>query len=289
MRIVIVLLVGIPYTTALFGMTTSLATRACIQQISSVSQAEQELARADENTLVVWDVDYTLQVPETMLCWGNNGCVHRNNHQGHEWLPEMIEEIFAKKSKSVLYYQSIWYAKEKPVLVEPGMASLISSLQAKRVKTIALTAIPSGSYETIPSLPIWRFNKLRECGIDFSKSSVEDHFLNELRDAQGDSPLFYKGILCSGALSKGKVLSAWLKHIKWYPDRVISFDDTLAQTKVIVQEMLKKKIFCRGYEYLGAYQRNPALEKDVVRFRLQYLADYEEWISRDDAKTILGK
>jgi hypothetical protein len=273
----------------LFGMTASLATRVCIQQISSVSQAEQELAQADENTLVVWDVDYTLQVPETMLCWGNSGCVHKNNHRGHEWLPEMIEEIFSKKSKSLLYYQSIWYAKEKMVLVEPGMAALIASLQERRVKTIALTAIPSGPYETIPSLPIWRFNKLIECGIDFNKTNIEDHFLTELTDEHGDCPLFYKGVLCSGTLSKGKVLKAWLKRNKVAPDRVISFDDTLIQSKVIVQEMFKEKIFCRGYEYLGAYQRNPALEKDVVRFQLQYLADYEKWISRDEARKILGK
>ncbi len=289
MRIFIALLVSIPYASMLFGMTASLATRVCIQQISSVSQAEQELAQADENTLVVWDVDYTLQVPETMLCWGNSGCVHKNNHRGHEWLPEMIEEIFSKKSKSLLYYQSIWYAKEKMVLVEPGMAALIASLQERRVKTIALTAIPSGPYETIPSLPIWRFNKLIECGIDFNKTNIEDHFLTELTDEHGDCPLFYKGVLCSGTLSKGKVLKAWLKRNKVAPDRVISFDDTLIQSKVIVQEMFKEKIFCRGYEYLGAYQRNPALEKDVVRFQLQYLADYEKWISRDEARKILGK
>lgn len=289
MRIFIALIVGISYSRLLLGMMAPIVSHLGIQQISSINQAEQELAQADENTLVVWDVDYTLLVPETMLCWGNSGCVHKNNHRGHEWLPEMIDEIFSKKSKSLLYYQSIWYAKEKPVLVEPRVAALIASLQAKRVKTIALTAIPSGPYETILSLPIWRFNKLLECGIDFDKTNIEDHFLNELTDEHGDCPLYYKGVLCSGTLSKGKVLKAWLKHNKLAPDRVVSFEDTLSQAKVIVKEMIKEKIVCRGYEYLGAYQRNLALEKDVVRFQLQYLADYEKWILRDEAKTILGK
>lgn len=289
MKVVIALIVYMPYSGALFSMACPMVKKLGIEQIHSVSQAAQELAKADENTLVVWDVDYTLLVPETMICWGNSGCVHRNNHRGHEWLPELIEEIFSKSSKSLLHYQSIWYAQEKPVLVEPDMARLIASLQEKKVKTIALTAITSGKHETIPSLPFWRYNKLMECGIDFSKANFADAYLLQLSDAEDNTPLFYKGVLCSGKCSKGKVLSAWLNYCKWRPTRIIAFEDTVAQSRVIVQEMNKEMIHCLGYDYQGAYQLPATLEKDVVRLQLEHLVEYEEWVSRDNARAILGK
>jgi len=289
MRILMVTVFALIPHAQLLSMAGTLAQSLRIQQIHSFNQAMDDLSLADKDTLVVIDVDYTTIVPDTMLCWGNDRCVHRNNHRGHEWLPELIDECFANKNTSLLRYQSIWHAQEKPVLVEPGLLELILSLQKREVKVVALTAIPTGSYETIPSLPIWRYTMLQRCGIDFNLISIGDFFLNTMKTEDGTMPLFYKGILCSGSFSKGKVLSAFFQHAKWTPNNVIAFDDTLNQVLAIAREMRHTKIPCSSYEYLGAYDLPNILDKEVVTLQLKHLAEHHEWLQKDKARALLGK
>jgi Protein of unknown function (DUF2608) len=85
--------------------------------------------------------------------------------------------------------------------LEPITVNLIKQLQNRGIKVIALTHFNTGSLGgplgLIPSLPVWRWNKLKEIDIDFSSSFPEQQELifSQFTSKSGRHPIFYKGIL----------------------------------------------------------------------------------------------
>ncbi len=155
---------------------------------------------------------------------------------------------------------------------------------------MSLTALKTGSSFTIPSLPEWRFNKLKELGIDFSKANFPDMIFNVLpQDDDGSYPLLYHGILCTSTSSKGHVLVAFLDRAKWKPDLVIFFDDSMKRVEQVAEEMHKRGIPFQGYQYNGAEFMPGELDKKVAEFQLKYLVEHEEWLSEEEARALLAQ
>jgi hypothetical protein len=160
-------------------------------------------------------------------------------------------------------------------------------LQNRGVKVLALTATWTGAYFTIPSVPEWRFNKLKELGIDFSKTNFLDMTFDELPPEEGYSPMLYHGILCAGTSSKGAVLGAFLDRVKWKPDQVIFFDDSIERVESVANEMQKRGIRFHGFQYNGANFVPGELDKEVATLQMKHLVEHEEWLSEDEVRKLL--
>lgn len=258
-----------------------------IKQIHSYTQVADILDNADENTLILFDVDYTLFVPENNLCWYKTKDWQRNKERYQQWLPELLEQIFKKMKKPELYYKSLWHAKETPLLIEPTIVHTIKSLQNRKIKVLALTAITSGQYSTINSLPVWRFHKLKQLDIDFTPAHFDNMIFDELVHEDGYHPALYNGILCTSPDSKANVLGSFLNRIPYTPSRIIFFDDSLSHIEGVAQEMKKRSIPFQGYEYLGAYSMPITLDKEITTLRLHHLVEHEEWLSEEEARALL--
>lgn len=259
-----------------------------IKAIDSYAQIADVLNNADKNTLVVFDVDDTLIVSPTTQFRTTN--IEKNS----DWLRQVLKPAMKKTDKSKGYLMSIRKAQETPVLIEPNIPQMISSLQARGVKVLALTAIKSGSEWTIPFLPEWRYNKLKEIGIDFSSADFPDMVFAGLPDEKDPSKMIegavlFHGILCTNRVSKGALLAAFLEQIEWKPSLVIFFDDALKRVESVVDAMCKRSIPCEGFHYLGAHYMPDDLPKDVVALQLNYLAEHETWISEDEARALLAQ
>ena len=257
-----------------------------IEQIHTFEQLARALENVDQNTLVLFDVDYTLWVPESNICWYLTKDWHRNKHRYPEWLAPILDAAFKKMSKPELYYKTLWHVKEKPLLINPNIVMVIKALQNKGVPVFALTMIPTGSYGIIDNVPEWRFNKLKEFGINFRDLRFKDIIFTELTKKDDAYPMFYKGILCT-AESKGKLLGAFLDRINWKPQHVIFFDDTLSHVENVIQELNNRSISCKGYEYLAAYSMPIELDKKVVELQFNQLIENEVWLSEQEARLIL--
>lgn len=265
----------------LFTWLLYVSSSSCFQKIDSFFEAADRLIMADENTLVLFDVDYTITMPGSPMLWPKIAKVHA------QWLQELYASTFKKSNKSEEYLRSIWQDQEIPAVVEADVVTIIKTLQNRNVPVFALTAIMTGSHYTIPSLPEWRFKKLQQIGIDFRNDEFPDIIFNEFPDVNGYYPIFYQGILCTALATKGEVLGAFLDRMQWKPSRVIFFDDNLTRLEEVKIEMEKRAIPFIGYHYHGVDYMEGKLDKPVAAFQLNYLVEHEKWIMEDEARILL--
>ena len=254
-----------------------------IRQINSFIQAADVLNSADENTLVLFDVDDTLIVHASVLFRPKTF----NNDPSDRWLKELTSTVFANTKKPVHYYLSILESQEVRLLIEKSIIQTIASLQKRGVKVLALTALWTGAYFTIPSVPEWRFNQLKELGIDFSKTRFPDMIFTELPADEDHFPMLYHGILCTIQASKGLVLTTFLDRVKWRPNQVIFFDDSMERVESVAREMQKRRIPFQGYLYKGVDFVPGELDKEVANFQLKYLVQHEKWLTEGAARALL--
>lgn len=255
-----------------------------IQYIDSYAQVKNIFAKADSNTLILFDVDETLIEPASVIFRPKT----IENEANLPWIIDLVSRVYGKSDKTEEYYGSIWKTKETPLLIEPHMVSVIQSLQDRGVKVMALTALKTGSSYIITSLPEWRYNKLKELGIDFAKIGLPDIIFDELSEKDGNYPMLYHGILCTNGVSKGELARTFLDRIQWRPDKVIFFDDNAARVKEVAEAMQKELIPFQGFVYRGAEYMPGELNKDVAEFQLNYLVEHEDWISDDQALSLIS-
>lgn len=257
-----------------------------IQQIDSFTQAADALNAADKNTLVLFDVDDTLIEPASMLFRPQT----IENEAYRPWIKELVTTVYVSSNKPEAenYYGSIWKVQEALLLIEPEIVKTIVTMQNRGVTVMALTALRTGAYFTIPSLPEWRFNQLKDLGINFSRANFPDMVFNELpKGDDGNYPVLYHGILCTSTSSKGAVLGAFLDRTNWKPDLVIFLDDSMKRVEQVAAEMRKRGIPFQGYQYMGAEFLPGELDKEVAEFQLKYLVEHEEWLSEDEARSLM--
>ncbi len=255
-----------------------------IQYIDSYVQVSNIFAEADSNTLILFDVDETLIEPRSVIFRPKT----IENKANLPWIIDLVSRVYGKSDKTEEYYGSIWKVQETPLLIEPHIVSVIQSLQDRGVKVVALTALKTGSSYIISSLPEWRYNKLKELGIDFAKIGLPDIIFDELPEKDGNYPMLYRGILCTNGVSKGELARAFLDRIQWRPDKVIFFDDNKARVKEVEEAMQKHSIPFQGFVYLGAEYMPGELNKEVAEFQLNYLVEHEDWISDEQALSLLN-
>ena len=184
-----------------------------IVPIDSFAQAEELLLATDEQTLVLFDVDDTLTVSAVPIFW----------RKFKSEFKRLVKNVFKQSEKPYEHYASITKAQEIPQLIELEIVDIIADLQVRKIPTLALTALSTGSFFSIPSMPLWRYEKLRAVGIDFKPVKIPNITFTELPQKSGNYPVLYHGILCTNGVSKGKVVGAFLDRTHFVPKRVIFF------------------------------------------------------------------
>lgn len=247
------------------------------KKINSFKEVENIFKSADKNTLIIFDVDDTLIIPKSTLM---------RSQTAKKYLQE-IQNIFADgfkdKIKDADKFLVKWLETETPLVIEPEIVSIIKSLQDKEVKVLALTSLSTGSHFTIKYLPKWRFDKLKEVGIDFSFVNIPDKEFTELKKNNDTYPVLYKGILATNQESKGKVLGAFLNYTNFKPNKIIFFDDNKNRIDEILEECCIRNIPAEGYQYLAEENLPVNLNADIAKYQLNYLIKNNIWLSDEEA------
>jgi len=228
---------------------------------------EKQISHLDENALVVFDVDCTLIIPNDRIL-APCGKKHLEKFvKKHQNLPQDRQELM----KSIVI-------SGKASLVEKDIVRILTQLKQRKIKTIALTAIPPGKLGVIPNVEEWRVNQLASFGIDFSWSFPElDAF--RLDCFNGKPPAFKQGILFSGNHSKGSVLCAFLDTIHWKPSNVFFIDDRLSYIHSVENELAKENIAHTSFHYTAALDQPNKLNKKLANFQLENLLQKGTWLS----------
>lgn len=254
--------------------------------VSINSFSEFDFEKIQKGAIVIFDVDGVLINPASKIFWPKT----ERNHG--EWIGKLYAQVFEKAKHEPLFYISKMLQKETPTVIEPIIKDIIRRLQNAGIMVIALTSSSTGSSFDISSMPVWRFNKLKDVGIDFSHVQIPNIYFNELPsqspEQDGKYPVFYNGILFTSDSSKGAVIKSFLDRAHLKPSRVIFFDDRKSHLESVSQAIYELGIPFSGYQYLGESYMEGELDKAIARFQLNYVVDHEVWLNEDEARALLG-
>lgn len=218
-------------------------------RIDRFNSALEYFSKADETTLVIFDVDNVLIVPQDPYLQPKARVQFSNIYKE---LTKVLDE------EHMFLFHHIVAIKNKSQLVEPDILNIIQELQQYNVKIIALTGAKTGAVANIiPDVPSWRYNSLKNFGIDFSNTFPKKAQFKELKgDDVGNYPSFEYGIVYSyGSMnSKGDVLKCAIKELNWLPKRIIFVDDRLEHINSVYSFLKQENpnIEFIGLHYQGA-------------------------------------
>lgn len=243
--------------------------------IRSFREIQAELDLADENTLVVFDVDEVLMTYRDMVL---RPC-------GAHFRPLSWSDL---NPSEICYLTSLMLKEGRVSLVDPCIPHLIDRLEDRGVKTIALTAARTGKFGVIENAEEWRLDVLKQLGITFHKSFPLHeiiHFKNQGRD-DCNYPIFKKGVLFLGdaKISKGSLLLQFLAKVDWRPDKIIFIDNEQRHLDSVRTIARGANISFQGYQYLGVEELSGIFEEQVAKIQFAYLRKTHRWLSDSEAR-----
>lgn len=191
-----------------------------ITKTSELVPIELALKQADSETLVVFDVDDVLLMP-------NDQILKKHNKHYLDEIERKIEKQLGESAAQVLY--SIIFIQRHNSPVDEKIIKLISRLQADGIKILALINCFTGKFGKNASMEDWRINELRRIGYDFGKSwggLAPQNFKGLLKREHGLSaesslhPAFKNGAMFTTSVSKGEALKAFLAYAQFMPKRI---------------------------------------------------------------------
>ncbi len=225
-----------------------------INEIKSFKDVENYFDQQPDQTLGIFDIDETLLITK-------NPAYRRKSFSPYRQEIKDITSGLSDDQKMVLL--NLMLIRGGHVLIEKETPMILSRIQERGVKMIALTAAMTGKLEEV-LLEERRWLDLKQEQIDFSKSFPHHPQLvfGKLKPLNGSYPMFYKGILLTcGDFTRNKsfnsktdLLLEFLKQVKWMPSRVVFMDDKREHLEWM-ESILKKKhpeIAFFGLHYLGA-------------------------------------
>jgi len=243
-----------------------------IKDISSFNEMHATFRALDKHSLVVFDVDKVLLMPEDAIG-------HPLAKPFRKMLKKTIEE---KGSRSVKKHLSQFLLQAKQGPVEKELLQMIRELQKRQVKVMVCTAKGRGSYGDIPRVDKHRFQQLTRAGYCFKKA-FPGYSPMEVPTKKGNR-LFRKGVLFAGGAPKGKVLRTFLKKVGFRPKRVIFFDDKMKNVKSVNKAMKKWGVEVTAVRYQGAEKRAVKFDEKAIEKQCRHFVKHGTWLNDQKVK-----
>lgn len=244
--------------------------------ISYIQEISEAVQNADQDTLVVFDVDNVIFAPSDLIGRPKARQVRR----------AIFKEYEQKYGKErVVHISSLYYLRASEEFVEKEIKEIILGLYARKVPSIALTAVGTGKFGNIDDPMHLRVSRLKEKGIVFA--FVFEN-LNK-RILWDDEAGYESGVIFSGQQSKGEALQYFLDNIsQWKPKHIIFVDDNPEYLNSMSEMCNRLKIKFTGFHYKAAvFDQDQELSSEVARLQLKTLDEKELWIPDSEAKKII--
>lgn len=235
-----------------YASTEIVANKDSYQAVQSIKEIYNALYSADNDTLIVFDVDEVLITSREPFLHPEVEPIFLAHVQ-----EAMSQAKTAEEQQAIEKKLSAFLVSQERYIVEPEMVSLIEELQKREKKVIALTSHPTGKFGHLESVERWKVDSLRSFGFHFEKA---------FPGFSSTDPLYVDGVLFSRGSNKGDVLIAFLDKLKDFaPKRVVCIDDLVKN-----HETLEAALRARGIAYKGYWYRRAALgEIDEAQIKAQ--------------------
>lgn len=267
---------------SLFLVGLSLQAASSITPISTISEFRASLESADQDTLVVFDVDRTLVIMgDQSLKGGKSGLKKRlRTYPRYNELSQHEQEIL----------MSIVMLNASHDIIEIESLDLIRQLQNRNVKAIFCTTLETGAFGIIPDVAQWRVDSLNHLGLNFGAAFPELPYL-EFFPGEKNSPVFKEGALISGKRDKGEALRLFFERINWTPKKIILIDDLLPQIESICNEFKDSPIDIEAfhYNYIVEFLVEQELDEPLVDFQMRALLFDHTWFTDEEAQKLINQ
>lgn len=228
-----------------------------------LSLVEEETEKLKGDSLVLFDVDGTLIVPEDAILQPAEKKLFKQLVAGYTDR-DLFREIRMRAPHSLVDHRSL---------------SCIQKLQERLIPTIAFTAAPAKVSGSLPPGD-WRVDELSRYGFDFRSAFPHCTSLEfpPSPDPQ-QTPLFKLGVLYSSFRPKGDVLLAFLERLDLHPSRVLFVDDELEHVQSVLTRLDEAGIFCIGIHYTPRTEVAYTLDPERARFQIDYFVEHNIWLS----------
>jgi|GEM_PF-961299 hypothetical protein len=237
---------------------------------SDFNEIELLVKEADQDTLVLWDVDQTLLTPNDPILkpkW---------EKLLDQWLGGK-KFIFDRSGKKRYIFREILMSAPHSVL-DHDSPSLIKNLQKKQIPVIAFSAAVGGKIGKTDSFIDWRIEELKRFDFDFSSSFSHIDTLTLPKDSYNEFPPIYKsGVLLTSLHDKGPVLIDFFEAIQWTPKKVIFIDDQMANIESVAQS-LGEEIEVIGIYYTAASELPCELNEEKAHFQVEHFLKTGQWL-----------
>jgi hypothetical protein len=242
--------------------------------ISYIDEIFPSLQNADQGTLVVFDVDNVISAPSDFIGRPKARAVRR----------AVFKEYEQKHGKErVVHIHSLYYLRASEEFVEKDIKEIILGLYARKIPSIALTAIGTGKFGNIDDPMHLRVSRLKEKGILFAFENLNKRIL------WNDEAGYESGVIFSGKQSKGQALQYFLENIAdWKPKHIIFIDDNSEYLDSVHEMCNKLKIKFTGFHYKAAvFDQDKELSPEVARLQIKTLDEQGVWIPDLEAYKIV--
>ncbi|KAF3362489.1 hypothetical protein PHSC3_000962 [Chlamydiales bacterium STE3] len=255
-----------------FSLKTEDSLQGSITLVRQLAQVEHCLKEADVNTLVVFDVDYT-------LITARDPFGRPRAHQARKIAYTCFKEKHGPKRLE--YLLSLLLINIPNSLIEPCAKRMIDELHQRKVPVIALTAISNQPMGVLSNPLEWRIQDLKSLGLNFS-------FHSQPEIKWGIDSAAGQGVILSGKLPKGQALVYFLEQISWQPKTLIFIDDGLNYLKNMEQVCVEKGIKFIGFQYLAeSFDHDPEPNIEVIQLQLDTLNQTGVWLDYAAAEKTL--
>lgn len=252
-----------------------------ISTIFTMQEAGLVLEKADDDTLVIFDVDRTLvQMGDQLLYSGKSGFKKKINT-----FPA-YSRLSSEEQDTLL---SIVLLKTSHEIIEFDAVELIHDLQKKNIKTLVCTTLETGEFGLIPSMEQWRIDTLAHLGLSFDAAFPQLEEIRFYPHEMSHSPLYKQGALIASKRTKGEIISLFLERLEWKPKKIVMIDDQMTDLKSVEDDLKKFGIEFQGlhYRYVEELLKGYAVSEELIAFQLNYLLDNKIWLTDSEAYMLL--
>lgn len=245
-----------------------------LAEIRETTRFEDLLEEADEQTLVLIDMDDTLT--DSSISLGSSDWRH------------FLRKHFKRKIHPVAQidihdYYSYLIAKKVPVkTVESNTAEVVDILQKKKIATLCLTARGQQQWYSTTLLDIQELSQqqLSSVGIDFKRSTLPDAFTGKEITGYAD------GMLFSANQPKGEFLKELFTKLGYTPKRVILIDDKEEQILSAEEAMKEMNIPFLGLWYRHIEEMKPDYNPQIGNVQLERFLQDNTLLSDEEAALV---
>jgi FMN phosphatase YigB (HAD superfamily) len=274
---------------AVVGITLS----SCVDNSSSVEKnyivtaatadtISKELAKADENTLVVFDCDGVLTTEKDQILKTE----HRNDFN------DLIEKTMGTDNKLTQQkYMSLMLKTRNTYLPNAKLPGLVSDLQKRNIKTVVLTGFAASSPIGVLTDPAqWRIGLLEKLGYRFDRSWPGLKNKSFRYFFSTSEPCYTRGVMFCADMSKSSCLGAFIKHANINPSKIIFIDDDVGHVQAIGEFCKTAGIEYCGIEYTEAKDVVSKLpySQQIAELQFKTLKSKGIWLSDEEAQLKLN-